>query len=239
MDPVRIAREVVETRFPAARAAILGGSANTGRRTASSDLDLVVFLDGPPAPYRETTELDGVPVELFCHTAESYEGFAARETADRRSPLLHMCGEGVVLLDRDGFGLRTRADARARLRAGPPPLSATDLEDHRYLLTDLLDDLDGADDPDELVFIADRLVIAVAELVLLAGGRWRSHGKWLLRRLREADPATCRELLLGYRQVVCAGDPAPMRRVAAAVLDGVGGRLLVGYRRDAPAWFRR
>ncbi|MBE1577248.1 nucleotidyltransferase domain-containing protein [Amycolatopsis roodepoortensis] len=111
MDAVRIAREVVETRFPAARAAILGGSANTGRRTASSDLDVVVFLDGPPAPYRETTELDGVPVELFCHTAESYEGFADRETADRRSPLLHMCGEGVVLLDRDGFGRRTRADA--------------------------------------------------------------------------------------------------------------------------------
>lgn len=239
MDPVRIAREVVETRFPAARAAILGGSAITGRRTSSSDLDVVVFLDGPPAPYRETTEVDGVPVELFRHTAESYEDFADRETADRRSPLLHMCGEGVVLLDRDGFGRRTRADAQARLRAGPPPLSAADLEDRRYLLTDLLDDLDGAGDPDELVFIADRLMTAVAELVLLAGGRWRSHGKWLLRRLREAEPEICRELLLGYRQVVCAGDPAPLGRVAAAVLDGVGGRLLVGYRRGAPAGFRR
>ncbi|MBE1577247.1 hypothetical protein ACFORH_08715 [Amycolatopsis roodepoortensis] len=118
-------------------------------------------------------------------------------------------------------------------------MSAADLEDRRYLLTDLLDDLDGAGDPDELVFIADRLLIAVAELVLLTGGRWRSHGKWLLRRLREADPEICRELLLGYRQVVCAGDPAPLWRVAAGVLDGVGGRLLVGYRRDAPAGFRR
>ncbi|MFD5246157.1 nucleotidyltransferase domain-containing protein [Amycolatopsis sp. NPDC058340] len=239
MDPVRMAREVVETRFPTARAAILGGSANTGSRTAESDLDVVVFLDGPPAPYRETTEHDGVPVELFCHTPESYEGFAEQETASRRSPLLHMCGEGVVLLDRDGFGHRTRVEAQARLRAGPPPLSAAELEDHRYLLTDLLDDLDGASDPDELVFIADRLLIAVAELILLAGGRWRSRGKWLLRRLREADPETCRELLLGYRQVVCTGDPVLFRRVAAGVLDGVGGRLLAGYRRDAPTGLRR
>ncbi|UMP05048.1 nucleotidyltransferase domain-containing protein [Amycolatopsis sp. EV170708-02-1] len=239
MDPVRIAREVVETRFPAARAAILGGSANTGSRTAKSDLDVVVFLDGPPAPYRETIEHDGVPVELFCHTPESYEAFATQETASRRSPLLHMCGEGLVLLDRDGFGQRTQAEAQARLRAGPPPLSSTDLEDHRYLITDLLDDLDGADDPDELVFVADRLLIAVAELILLMGGRWRSHGKWLLRRLREADPKTCRELLLGYRQVVCAGDPTLLRQVVAVVLDGVGGRLLVGYRRDAPTGFRR
>ncbi|WP_340682136.1 nucleotidyltransferase domain-containing protein [Amycolatopsis coloradensis] len=236
MDPVRIARQVVEGRFPGARAAILGGSAITGWRTASSDLDIVVILDGPPAPYRETTEHDGVPVELFCHTTESYERFAGQETANRRSPLLHMCAEGVVLLDRDGFGCRTRAEARARLRAGPPPLSAAELEEHRYLLTDLLDDLDGAD---ELIFIADRLLTAVAELILLAGGRWRSHGKWLLRRLREADPETCRELLLGYRQVVCSGDRALMRRVAAAVLDGAGGRLLVGYRRDAPSGFRR
>ncbi|MEU9692339.1 nucleotidyltransferase domain-containing protein [Amycolatopsis japonica] len=238
MDPVQIARQMVEARFAGARAAILGGSANTGWRTAGSDLDIVVFLDGPPAPFRETTERDGVPVELFCHTSESYEHFAEQETANRRSPLLHMCGEGVVLLDRDGFGRRTRAAARARLDAGPPPLSATELEDHRYLLTDLIDDLEGADDPDELVFIADRLLIAVAELILLVGGRWRSHGKWLLRRLREAEPETCRELLFGYRQVVCVGDRAPMLRVAAGVLDGVGGRLLVGYRRDAPAGFR-
>ncbi|MFI6305203.1 nucleotidyltransferase domain-containing protein [Amycolatopsis thailandensis] len=239
MDPVRVARDLVSARFPTARAAILGGSANTARRTAFSDLDIVVFLDGPPAPFRETTEHEGLPVEWFCHTAESYDDFAARETAERRSPLLHMCGEGVVLLDRDEFGHRTREEARAILRAGPPPLSLAELEDRRYGLTGQLDDLAGADDPDELIFIADRLLIAVAELVLVARGRWRSHGKWLLRRLRETDPEICRELLLGYRQAVCQGTTALLGEVAAGVLDDVGGRLHPGYRRDAPAGFRR
>ncbi|MFC3454299.1 nucleotidyltransferase domain-containing protein [Amycolatopsis speibonae] len=239
MDPVRAAHDLVTARFPGARAAILGGSANTVRRTPFSDLDIVVFLDGPPAPYRETTEHEGSPVEWFCHTPVSYEALVERETADRRSPLLHMCGEGVVLLDRDGFGHRTSEEARARLRSGPPPLSTAELEDHRYRLTDLLDDLDGADDPDELIFIADRLLIAVAELVLVVRGRWRSHGKWLLRRLREADPELSRELLLSYRNAVCAGDPEQLRRVSRDVLNGVGGRLLLGYRRDAPAGLRR
>ncbi|MFI9453679.1 nucleotidyltransferase domain-containing protein [Amycolatopsis sp. NPDC052450] len=239
MDPVRTACDLVTARFPDARAAFLGGSANTMRRTPFSDLDIVVFLEGPLAPYRETTEHADLPVEWFCHTAESYDEFVERETSDRRSPLLHMCGEGVVLLDRNGSGRRTQEEALTRLRAGPPPLSRAELEDRRYELTGQLDDLAGADDPDELVFIADRLLVAVAELILVVRRRWCSHGKWLLRRLREADPETSRELLLGYRQVVCAADPDLLRRVAADVLDGVGGRLVVGYRRDAPTGFRR
>ncbi|WP_410598845.1 nucleotidyltransferase domain-containing protein [Amycolatopsis sp. lyj-90] len=234
MDPVGTARTLAAARFPGARAAILGGSANTALRTAFSDLDIVVFLDGPPAPYRETTEHEGLPVEWFCHTVESYDELVERETASRRSPLLHMCGEGAVLLDRDGLGLRTREEARARLRAGPPPLSPVELEDRRYGLTGHLDDLAGAGDPDELVFIADRLMIAVAELVLAVRRRWRSHGKWLLRRLREADPQTTRDLLLGYRKVVCQGNPALLRQVAIGVLDDLGGRLSEGYRRAAP-----
>ncbi|MBB5857977.1 nucleotidyltransferase domain-containing protein [Amycolatopsis umgeniensis] len=234
MDPVGTARTLAAARFPGARAAILGGSANTAHRTSFSDLDIVVFLDGPPAPFRETTEHDSLPVEWFCHTAESYDDFVERETASRRSPLLHLCGEGVVLLDRDGLGHRTREEARARLRAGPPVLSPAELEDRRYGLTGQVDDLAGADDPDELVFIADRLMIAVAELILAVRRRWRSHGKWLFRRLREADPQISRDLLLGYRQVVCQGDPALLRQVATGVLDDVGGRLSEGYRRAAP-----
>ncbi|WP_409491326.1 nucleotidyltransferase domain-containing protein [Amycolatopsis sp. cmx-11-12] len=234
MDLVGTARDLAAARFPGARAAILGGSTNTARRTAFSDLDILVFLDGPPAPFRETTEYEGLPVEWFCHTDESYEVFTGREIADRRSPLLHMCGEGVVLLDQDGFGHRIGEEARTRLRAGPPPLSASELEDRRYGLTGLLDDLEGADDPGELVFIADRLLIAVANLILAVRRRWRSHGKWLLRRLREADPETADDLLRGYRRLVCEGDPALLRHVSTRVLDDVGGRLLAGYRRDAP-----
>jgi predicted nucleotidyltransferase len=52
MDAVDAARAVVEEHHPDARAAFLGGSVVTGRRTATSDLDIVVLLHGHPAPYR-------------------------------------------------------------------------------------------------------------------------------------------------------------------------------------------
>ena len=233
VDPTTTALDFVTRRFPRASAAILGGGTSTGRRTATSDLDLVVVLDGPPAPFRETAEHDGVPVELFCHTVESFEVFTDREIAARRSPLLHMCGEGVLLLDREGVGRRVQDAARARLAAGPPPLTAEELEDLRYRVTDLVDDLADATDPDELLFIANRLLTSAGGLVLAARRRWQSNGKWLLRRLREADPALCADVLRAYRESVDRTDPAPFARVVGRVLDEAGGRVLVGYRRTA------
>ncbi|WP_237710734.1 nucleotidyltransferase domain-containing protein [Saccharopolyspora spinosa] len=231
VDPVCTAREFVAARFPEALAAFLGGSAGTALRTPTSDLDVVVVLDGPPAPFRETLDHEGWLVEVFAHTRESFAAFVEREIAARRSPLLHMCGHGEVLLDRDGTGQRMGDDSRARLRAGPAPLSVEELENHRYLISDLLDDLTGCQDPDELVFIANRLLTAVAELVLLLRCRWLGNGKWLLRRLRETELETCESLVSGYRHLVTRGDATTFCHVAETVINRAGGRLMQGYRR--------
>jgi hypothetical protein len=88
------ARHVVAQRFPDALAAMLAGSAGTALNTATSNLDIVVFLGGPPAPFRETTSHAGWIVELFVHTPTSYPRFIERETNEHRSPLLHMCSLG-------------------------------------------------------------------------------------------------------------------------------------------------
>ncbi|MCP3803566.1 nucleotidyltransferase domain-containing protein [Allokutzneria sp. A3M-2-11 16] len=229
--PQDSARSFVAAHHPTAVAAILGGGATSGLRTATSDLDIVVFLTDPPPPFRETAEHDGWPVELFAHTPETFESYVDREVALRRSPLLHMCAKGTLLFDHSGVGEWACSTARDRLAAGPPPLSPTELEDIRYRVTDLLDDLAGATDPDELLFIADRLLTSTAELVLSVRGKWLGNGKWLLRRLREADPAVCSALLSTYRTLVTTNAPEPFHRTNSDVLDTVGGRLLVGYRR--------
>lgn len=232
MDLISLARRVVEERCPQASAAVLAGGSGTGRTTAASDLDIVVLMEVPPAPFRETVDHDGRPVELFCHTGESYEVFAVLETAAGRSPLLHMCAEGVLLFDRDGSGERMCDDARKRLAAGPKPLSPTQVEDQRYALTDLLDDLPDAPDADELLFTANRLLTLTAEHVLAVRGLWRSNGKWLLRRLRAADPGLSAALLSSYRQLVATGDPDAFTGAVRQALDTTGGRVFVGYRRE-------
>jgi hypothetical protein len=227
-------RKVVAEHFPEALAAMLAGSAGTAFHTATSDLDILVFLNGPPAPFRETTRHAGWIVELFVHTPASYLRFIEREISERRSPLLHMCGEGRLLIDGDGFGATIQGQARHLIAAGPPPLSDREREDRRYALTDQLDDLAGCQDEDELVIIGARLLSFAAELVLLERRRWLGHGKWLLRRLRGADPYLARNLIDAYRCLVAHLDTRPLERIVRQVLDQAGGPLMEGYHRAAP-----
>lgn len=152
-DPVLTARELVRDRFPAARAAFLAGSVLTDRRTPTSYLDIVVLLDGPPAPNREDLQYRGGPVELFVQTEAVWHSFADQETAKRNSPLLAMRSEGMLLVDTNGLGRFAPAEARERWAAGPPPLSDREREYQRYILTDLLDDLRGCADLAERVHL--------------------------------------------------------------------------------------
>ncbi|MBL1109359.1 nucleotidyltransferase domain-containing protein [Streptomyces sp. 5-8] len=233
MDHVEVARELVRKRFPQARAAFLAGSVLTDRRTATSDLDIVILLTGPPAPCRESLVHRGWPVELFVQTEPDWRAFVERETAARRSPLLAMCAEGMLLADVDGLGAALQREARARLTAGPPQASAVELDDRRYALTDALEDLRGCTDPAERVYLVADLLQRVSELALLAGGHWLGGGKWLSRRLATADPGLHGRLTAGAVAAVSNDADGPGRFAATVeeVLDRVGGPLWAGYTR--------
>lgn len=227
-DPVLTARTLVRERFAGARAAFLAGSVLTGRRTPNSDLDIVVLLDGPPAPYRENLVFHGWPVELFVQTETAWREFADRETTTRRSPLLSMCSEGLLLMDADGLGASLQAEARERWATGPAPLSDRERDYQRYLLTDLLDDLRGCSDPAERLYLVSHMLQRASELALLVGGDWLGGGKWLSRRLATADPALHRALAEGATQAI-AGHPSAFAVVVTEVLDRAGGPLWDGF----------
>ncbi|WP_225800250.1 nucleotidyltransferase domain-containing protein [Streptomyces sp. NK15101] len=227
-NPVLTARELLRDRFPDAQAAFLAGSVLTDRRTPASDLDIVVLLDGPPAPHRENLVYRGWPVELFVQTEAVWRGFADQEAATRRSPLLAMCADGMLLVDRDGLGASLQDEARRRWAAGPPPLSDHERDHQRYVLTDLLDDLRGCTDPAERVYLVSHVLQRASELVLLTGGHWLGAGKWLSRRLAAADPAVHRALSEAAPRAI-AGDAEAFTAVVTEVLDLAGGPLWDGY----------
>ncbi|MFF1686284.1 MULTISPECIES: nucleotidyltransferase domain-containing protein [unclassified Streptomyces] len=227
-DPVLTARELVRDRFPAALAAFLAGSVLTDRRTPTSDLDIVVLLDGPPAPSRENLLYRGWPVELFVQTEAVWRSFADEETAKRNSPLLAMCSDGMLLVDTDGLGASLQAEARKRWAAGPPPLSDRERDYQRYILTDLLDDLRGCADPAERVHLVAHMLQRASELALLVGGHWLGGGKWLSRRLAAADPGLHFALTEAAAQAI-AGHTSGFAAVVTEVLDQAGGPLWDGY----------
>ncbi len=224
MDPVADARALIAERFPAARAAFLGGGILTARRTATSDLDIVVVLPGPPAPYRESLSWRGWPVEIFVHDADSLERYFGTDTARRRPTLARICTDGVVVAGRQEETDLIRELARSILAAGPPPLGSAELDLARYGLTDLLDDLAGSVDAGESAVICWQVWTATAQLVLLLGDHWLGTGKWLLRELRAAD------LGLAERLLAAIGDPAGLTDIADEVLGRAGGRFFTGFR---------
>jgi hypothetical protein len=224
MDPIEDARALVAERFPDALAAFLGGGILSARRTATSDLDIVVVLTGPPAPYRESLRWRDWPAELFVHDAGSLEYFFGKDAARRRPTLARMCSGGVVLAGPEELTGQIRERAAAVVAAGPPPLSRAELDLCRYGLTDLLDDLAGSTDPAETAVIGWHLWAGTAELALILAGHWSGSAKWLLRELRDADP------VLAERMVTAIGDPGQLGLLAGEVLDRAGGRFWAGLK---------
>ncbi len=221
-DPVTDARALIAERFPHAFAAFLGGGVLSARRTATSDLDIVVLIGGPPAPFRESLHWRGWPVELFVHDSESVAVYFARDAGARKPSLARMVAHGVTLVDR-GEAEAVRARAQAVLAAGPPALSPAELDWRRYGLTDLLDDLAGSTDDGETAVICWTLWTETAALALLLAGSWLGGGKWLLRELRAADPALAAEM------VAAIGRPEQLAALADRVLDRAGGRRFDGF----------
>jgi hypothetical protein len=228
--PTEVATRLVRERFPGAHAAYLGGSAPTVRRTAWSDLDIVVVLDEGQASFRETLRHDGQLVEWFVYTPGSLRHYWRQNVSNRRTPLLRMVAEGVSLIGVDGPAETYRAEAAALLAAGPPAPTADQFAFQRYLVTDLLDDLRACTDPVELAFLTSTLVLATSELLLLAGNHWSARGKWLPRRLAQVDPDLPARLGAAQRAVIADGDRDPLVATVLAVLDRTGGPLQEGFR---------
>jgi hypothetical protein len=129
-----------------------------------------------------------------------------------------------------------RDRCRAVLDRGPGPADPAELELRRYGLTDLLDDLAGAEHDEEATAIAAEVWRTTAELALAAAGAWLGTGKWLVREVQDLDRRRGTHLAaaldLGLRRAL-TGERESLATVADRVLDPLGGRLWAGYRNDA------
>ncbi|MEV0523722.1 nucleotidyltransferase domain-containing protein [Streptomyces sp. NPDC050439] len=134
-------------------------------------------------------------------------------------------------MDRNGTGARLQGEARGLLAAGPPEATKEELEDRRYALTDLLDDLAGCAHPGERLFIVTEIARRVSGFVLSYAGSWRGGGKWLARRVDEVRPGFSAELAGLVRQAM-EGETSGLVALVDEVLAPCGGRLWEGYRRS-------
>lgn len=229
MDPVDAAAALVEQRFPECLAAFLAGSVVRGEGTLTSDLDIVIITTREEAPFRESLVASGWPVELFVHNQESYRHYFASDARRRMPSLPAMCLEAIVLKDTGGLAQRIKDEARELIERGPEPLTAEEIANARYMVTDVLDDLLGSESPEDYLFVAPELAAAAANLILAYNRQWTGKGKWLRRALNRHDPELARQLTAALQALYQTGHKEPLVRFADYALDLVGGRLFDGY----------
>ncbi|MGH3585426.1 MAG: hypothetical protein ACRDQ0_03795 [Pseudonocardia sp.] len=131
-----------------------------------------------------------------------------------------------------GWFATTGSLARDRWAAGPARLTDDELEDRRYRLTALLDDLADETDPADVAALAAAVFADAADLALVTRGQWSGVGRWLARRVREMDNGLNENLVAGLQAAV-QGDVSILRSCGEAELIRIGGRLDSGYQRHA------
>ena len=230
LAPIDAAKRIVSARFPEARAAFLTGSALTKRLTSTSDLDIVVVLQGKPAPFRETIREFGWLVELFVQSPASIKYFVAKEASEHQATTLKMLSDGHILISLDAEAERLQSEATETFDKGPSVMSIEEMRRRRYTLTDQLGDLIGANDPTELLYISQQILVGASELALRSKAQWLASGKWLLRHLALSESELSIQLSSAILALLETGDKEPIKAVVREILERVGGPLAEGYR---------
>lgn len=237
-SPLYVAKELFETRFSGADVAFMAGSVVRGEASTYSDLDLIVIYPKVDFASRESfTHLDW-PVEVFLHDPQTIKYFHNRVDAlEGKASLYEMIYQGLEIPGPSPISDTLKEQAARALAEGPRALTKGELEDRRYLISFLLDDIREPKSREEMFATSAILYTEVADFYLRSRRHWSASGKSLIRRLKKADPAFARRFFDAFDQLHSQTQPTKLIELITEVLGEHGGFLFDGYSRKAdPAW---
>ena len=234
-----VCKELLETRYQGAETVFLAGSVVRGEATAHSDLDLVVVYPKVQAAYRESFQHKGWPVEAFIHDCDTLRYFFQKIDRELGRPTLaEMIVEGHEIPGPSEMSTMLKGMAAAALAEGPPGLDEAELQDRRYQISELVDDIRLPRSRHEIVASGTLLYNELADYYFRSRRTWTGGGKALLKRMKKMDPAFARRFCEVFDDLFLNGRPVGVIELADELLKPVGGFLFEGYRRDVPASWR-
>lgn len=229
MGPMEAAKQVLASQFPTCDAALLGGSIARGEGTKTSDLDIIIFDGKLPSAYRESFIAHGWPIEVFVHNFTSYKDFFASDCKHGRPSLPQLVVEGIVLKDTKGIIPAIKKEAQYLLEKGPKPWTKEMIQQKRYFITDVLDDLIGAAKREDELFIVSHLATLLHEFILRMNNCWMGQSKWFMKTLKKYDEQFAEEFVAVFEQFYKAGEKEQVIVFVNGILDMYGGRLFDGF----------
>ncbi|WP_078395034.1 nucleotidyltransferase domain-containing protein [Shouchella patagoniensis] len=229
LEPVEVARSFVELNYPNCEAALLAGSTIRGEATTTSDLDIVVFDQTYKTSFRESLIMNNWPIEVFLHTLESFRDFFRADIERGRPSLPRMVAEGVVLKD-TGVIESIKVEATILLNEGPKAWTKAEIDQKRYVITDLAEDFIGSEDRAEAIFIVGELAMHVSEFILRTNKEWIGHSKWSIRALRAHNHQLAELFIEAFDSYYRTSSKEKVDRLVTQILKPYGGKLFHGYR---------
>ncbi len=232
------AQAALQKHYPNAVCAFIAGSVIRGTATEKSDIDITVIQpDDYDDVHRFSTVEQGWPIEFFVQNEQANQYFMQKDRERGMAVMMDMMCNGEIYPEESATSLRIRAEALKLLELGPPKLSAEEIDDLRYFITDLLDDLD-ADRPHlELMGIVARLYEKLGDFYLRTRGEWSGHSKSLGRLLAQNHPEFANRFEAAFKDAVhCKLEG--LIALTEEVLAPYQGTLFEGYKRSAPADWR-
>lgn len=238
-SPIFAAKDLFETRYQGADAVLVAGSVVRGEASTYSDLDLVVIFPSVRAAYRESFTHMGWPVEAFIHDLETLRYFIYRiDQPQGSSTLCEMVKEGMEVPGACKATDQAKQLAAEVLKQGPPMLTFEEIEDRRYGISELVDDLRDPRSRHELNAAAARVYHELADFYCRSRGGWTSAGKGMLKRMKTQDPVMARRFSESFDQLFQFAQPAAVISLAEEMLAPYGGFLFDAYRREVPPNWR-
>jgi RimJ/RimL family protein N-acetyltransferase len=235
-----LSQRIMESKFPGAVAAFCAGSIVRGEGTETSDIDLVVVFPKLEKAWRESFIFEGWPVEAFVHDPATLQYFFEEVDAKSGVPSLpQMVREGLFVYGDEKTAQELKALAGKVIDAGPALLVSEDIKNRLYGITDLVDDLRAPKSRAEAVGIAAKLYEQLADFALRSQGHWSGAGKQISRSLRRQNPELHSEFVQAFDSFFAFNDSSGVVKLAEKITTAFGGLVFDGYRREAPASWRK
>lgn len=216
-----------------AKCAFIAGSVTRGEQTATSDIDLVIVYDTDilPKAYRNSLIYQGWPIETFVQNENSVAYFFRQDAVSGTPALINMIACGIMAPE-NACALNLRKKALDIETAGPFALTAEEINQRRYAITDALDDIAAYKTVSELHGSLCQLRHDLADFYLRANKKWSGKGKSLVRALQKAFPEISDEYESAFKEAFNE-NIRPVSELADRLLMPFGGRLWAGWKSDA------
>lgn len=229
MKGITAARNFIQQTYPLCDVAFLAGSASRKVLTENSDLDIIILDETQSQSFRQCYFRYERKIEAFVYNRSSLFFAFGISRLEGIPSIPRMCAEGIILKD-DESAKEIQDAAKEYLRNGPTVWTEEMKQHMRFMITDLLDDLNSETDDRENIFVVNKLFDIVAEFVLRANGHWSEYGKWMYRSLCHFDQHFSERYVEVFDIFMKTGNNAPLITFIDNILKQHGGKLFEGYK---------